>query len=424
MFGKGKPEVLVVGAGPVGLFAALALAKRGVQVQIVDRAWRTGAHSYALALHRSSLKLLEKVGLLDKVLEGAYRIERVALYDNESRRGEICLSSEDPTSVSLAVLRQDAFERLLEEALNDLGVQVLWNHEVSRLVSEDDRVVATIDTLEKDTLGYAAAHTEWVVARSTELTVPFVIGADGHRSQVRRSLGIEFPQVGDVQHFAVFEFHTSADLRHAIAVVLGDGTTDVLWPMPEGYCRWGFELKDYAAAEDSRAKDRIAIQLGGAPFPLLEEQSLERLIGDRAPWFEGEIEEINWRIAVRFERRLASAFGKQRVWLAGDAAHMTGPVGMQSMNVGLREAYELAAGMAALLQGQDSPERLQEYDRRGMAEWRFLLGLEGGLEPQREADPWIGQHRARLLSCIPASGPDLAHLAQQLRLTASSVPAG
>ena len=71
MFGRANPEVLVVGAGPVGLFAALALAKQGIQVAIVDREWRPGAHSYALALHPHSLSLLQELGIQESVLERA-----------------------------------------------------------------------------------------------------------------------------------------------------------------------------------------------------------------------------------------------------------------------------------------------------------------------------------------------------------------
>ncbi len=337
MSDKNVPEVLVVGAGPVGLFAALSLAKQGVSVQIVDRDWRTGAHSYALAIHRRSLALLDGLGLREKVLEGAYPIHSVGLYDRAGRRAEIGLSTGEAGDLGLATIRQDVLEQILEQALRQSGVRVQWNHEVSGLVVEDDCVAATVDKLEKDSVGYAAAHTEWVVARSTRLKVPYVIGADGHQSTVRKALGIDYPRVGPPRHFAVFEFQTDAVFHHQMRIAWDDAATSVLWPLPEGYCRWGFELEDFTGRTGPRIKDRLAVELGGQAFPVLGEESLAKLIAERAPWFDGRIGEIRWRIVVRFDSCLASALGRQRAWLAGDAVHMTGPVGMQSMNLGLRE---------------------------------------------------------------------------------------
>lgn len=223
MFGKKRPQVLVVGAGPVGLFAAIGLVKRGVEVQIVDKEWRTGTHSYALALHGQSLRLLEQFGLLPQIEQNAYRIDRVAFHDAQSRRAELCLEpilklpqrpsaaeelpshgrlqdrlsiAPPPGSLSLAVLRQDVLEQLLEDTLKHLGVSVHWNHEVAHLAPGDDGVTVTINRLQKNSVGYASAHTEWVVAKRLELQVPFVIGADGYRSTVRQSLGIDFPAFG------------------------------------------------------------------------------------------------------------------------------------------------------------------------------------------------------------------------------------
>src|SRR3954454_24848962 len=84
-----RPEVLVAGAGPVGLMAALTLAEQGIQVQIVDQEKRPAARSYALALHPQSLRLLDEVGLADELLERAHRIERLAFYEGMERRGEV-----------------------------------------------------------------------------------------------------------------------------------------------------------------------------------------------------------------------------------------------------------------------------------------------------------------------------------------------
>jgi 2-polyprenyl-6-methoxyphenol hydroxylase-like FAD-dependent oxidoreductase len=416
MAGTQDPEVLVVGAGPVGLFASLALADRGIRVQIIDKLSRTGIHSYALALHGRVLRLLKDYDLLDRVLAQAYPVCLVGLFDPQDCRAEIALPEESDGLPALVVLPQDAFERELANALMARGVPIHWNRAASQLGLHEDHVAVTIDHLVQESVGYAVAHTEWLVARSSELRVPYVIGADGHRSTVRRRLGIEFAEAGEAQTYSVFEFETQADLAHQLRLVFAQRTADILWPLPGGACRWSFELPDYAAPAAARRRDRLGILLGAAQYPAMTEADLERLMAERAPWFRGRMTRLNWQIVVRFERRLAKEFGRQRVWLAGDAGHMTGPAGSQSMNVGLREAAELAEILAGLLRQGESADRLQTYNRQRQAEWQQLLGLGGGLQADNHTDAWLAQNKARLLPCLPASGEMLAGLAQSLGL--------
>jgi len=416
MIAPQDPEVLVVGAGPVGLFAGLALAQRGVRVQVIDKMSRTGVHSYALALHGRALGLLRPFGLLNKILAQAYPIRKVGLFDQGGRRAEVALPDAEDGLPGLVVLPQDVFERVLEEALAAHGVRVQWNHAVSRLASHEEHAAVTIDKLVQESVGYAVAHTEWMVAKSTTLEVPFVIGADGHRSAVRRELDIEFTEAGEAHNYTVFEFETDFDLDHQLRFILGERTADVLWPLPGGACRWSFQLPDFVAPAAARRRDRLGVMIGSAQYPAMTEEDLHRLIGERAPWFRGSLSRLNWQIVVRFERRLARSFGKQCVWLAGDAAHMTGPAGSQSMNVGLREADDLAGIIAGILRDGQPAAQLQTYNERRLTEWRQLLGLDGGLKADSHTDPWLRQHTARLLPCLPATGGDLARLAQQLGL--------
>ncbi len=416
MFGKKKADVLVIGAGPVGLFAALALAKKGVRVTIADKEWRTGAHSYALALHGQELGLLNELGIMSEVLDKSYLVHTVGLYDGKQRRAELRIGGDDPSNRPLAVMCQDVLEHTFEEALRREGTKVLWNHSISRLVPTQQSAVATIDKLVKDSVGYGVARTEWMIAKTYDMEVPLVLGADGHHSIARRKLDIDFIETGPVQHFAVFECELDEELGHEMKLNLRDETTDVLWPLPDRRCRWSFQLLDYAAPQETRTKNRLAVEIGNARFPTLNEHSLQRFIDERAPWFDRRIKHIDWRIVVRFEQRMAASFGKERVWLAGDAAHLTGPVGMQSMNVGLREGKELADIMAKILAGEGSMEQLEQYNQQRQTEWRGLLGLEGGITASAQADPWVRQIATRLLPCLPASGADLTAMAAQIGL--------
>jgi len=422
-----NPHVLVAGAGPVGQFAALALAHRGVAVQIADTGIWPCKHSYALALHPQTIRLLDAYGLKDQVLAAAYPVRAIGLYDKSGKRGAISLGDPADPTACLAVLRQDFIEEMLEKALAARDIKVQWRHEVAELTPGAESVGVRLNKLEKESRGYIVAHNEWVVGKTTELEVPYVIGADGYNSRVRRTLGADFPEVGPAQYFAVFEFQTKANLGHEMRIVLDDGATSVLWPLPNGYCRWSFELPDYHDAGVEMMKDRL-FSAGLGYFPterpkereapsesshpaVLSETSLHNLLAERAPWFLATIDHITWRTIVRFERRLTSSYGAGRLWLAGDAAHTTGPAGIQSMNVGMLEAEELAAALAG-----GSRASLEAYNGHWTQVWRQLHGMETPLRSDPTTDPWIAQNAAALTACLPAHGPDLAALAAQLNL--------
>jgi 2-polyprenyl-6-methoxyphenol hydroxylase-like FAD-dependent oxidoreductase len=427
-----SPEVLIAGAGPVGQFAALTLAHQGVPVQIIDTGIWPCQRSYALALHPQTVKMLRGMNLADPVLAAALPVRTLALFDRAGRRAQIELEEED---APLAVVRQDVIEKLLEGELEKEGVRIAWRHELAGIEQRDGDVAVEINRYDKEARGYTVAHTEWVIDKTLHEKVKFVIGADGHDSRVRRAAGINFPEVGPPQYYAVFEFSSDAGLGHEVRLVLGEKTTDVLWPLPNGGCRWSFELPDYhdTAAEKlkdfflsagfgyfptEREKDRM--RQAGDSIPELDESHLKELLAQRAPWFSGNIASVTWRTVVRFERRLASAYGQGRLWLAGDAAHLTGPAGIQSMNAGLFEARHLADTIGAILREKAPLTELQIYNERWLGVWRQLHQIGGGLQARAGADPWIAARAPHLVSALPAHGPALAALAAQVGLEASA----
>lgn len=400
-----RPEVLVAGAGPVGLMAALALAEQGIQVQIVDQERRPAARSYALALHPQSLRLLDEVGLAGELLERAHRIERLAFYEGMERRAELDLTALPAEFPFVAVLPQQILEGTLESALKARGVPVLWNHRLAELHLGGGGAAALVERL-------GAAGVE----DGFDVRPEFLIGADGHRSVVRHALQASYVEMAPAELFAVFELIADGPPEEEARVVFSGGKTGVLWPLGGKRYRWSLQVDEWEGFEEPRFKSRLYPEVGDEPFPYLVRDKLSELIAESAPWLTADVGEIVWSMAVRFERRLAGRFGHGKAWLAGDAAHLASPVGAQSMNVGIREAYDLARRLGFILREDYPPDLLESYDAACRHEWRQLLGARGRPEPGPSTDPWVRKHAARILPCVPGSGDDLILLLRQLGL--------
>ena len=412
-----ETQVLVVGAGPVGLSAALRLAQAGIAVEIIDEQWRPAGHSYALGLHPSSLALLAELGLAEELEQAGARVPTMSLFERRERRAQVPLGEGARFPFALS-LPQSELESRLAARLEALGVHVRWNHRLAGLMPGPRGMAARVDRLEKESGGYAVAHTTWVVAKTIDLSAEFVLGADGHRSMVRRTLDIPFDETGPSQVFAVCECDLDRSVGAELRLVLDGPMVSAMWPLPGGRARWSIELPDSAVRAVDRAKSRLSARIGEGFFQHLDEAELRALLAERAPWFEPVFAGLGWTIEVRFERRLAARGGHDRTWLAGDAVHLTGPVGMQSMNAGLREAAALATCVTKILRGQEPMTALPDLARRTFAEWRFLQGTAGGLRTTSDTPAFVRAHADRLLPCLPGTGGEIDVLADRLGLTA------
>jgi 2-polyprenyl-6-methoxyphenol hydroxylase-like FAD-dependent oxidoreductase len=394
MFGKQQSDVLVAGAGPTGLLTALHLARAGVSVRILDKHWRTGAHSYALALHARSLELLEPLGLVPALLEHGRRVDRVAFWESGQALGRVSLAELGGPFPFVLVLPQSALEGELENRLLAAKVRVLWNHRLERLHEEADGLVAEVARLDRVASGYPIARSEWIVVKSRTERARYAVGADGYHSMLREQLGYRFEQHGALETFSVFELEGDRDPGGELSVMFEGEMTSAIWPMPGTRCRYSFQIS----------------------HPSQHDPSLNRLneyIRERAPWLHEVRGEVAWASMVQFDRRLATGMGRNRLWLVGDAVHLTGPIGVQSMNSGLVDAHELAWRLAAVVRGERGPDVLVDYESERMAELRRLFHVEGLAAPDSGPE-WARRRWSRVVSSIPATGAHLDALLGQL----------
>jgi len=168
---------------------------------------------------------------------------------------------------------------------------VRWNHRFDDLHAEEDSVLATVEELEGTAMGYIVPHWETVVQKRLSIRAQYVVGADGHNSLVRQRAGIQYDSLGDTEAFVACEFATDTEADDEVRVVLDNGTTNVLWPLPGNAHRWTFQLIHSDVPSEFPEKDRAASRME----QVLNEQirgGLLRLAHHRAPWFSAKVDGI------------------------------------------------------------------------------------------------------------------------------------
>jgi len=416
MFNHKKTDIAVLGAGPVGLIAAHALADRNIDYVLLDRGQRTNIHSYALALHPDTLELLDSFGLSDRILENSLQLPTVSIYEDDLHKATLDYNKLPLKYPFLTVISQGELEGILVDALKKKSRKPLWNHRVRFIVEQADALNIAVDRLSEGMTGYAVAHLETQIDKTLDYQANYLIGADGHESVARRSASIDFPEVSPSADYAVFEFKTDADLPNEMRLIIKDNKTHVYWPLPNGHCRWSFQVDQGVASNHSREKDNKFNPFNNSSPSLLDHQHLDAFLAENVPWFKGSIEDLSWRMLVNFEHRLANSFGKGRIWLAGDSAHMAPHAGILSMNVGMCEAVDLVEILSTLGTHLVRQQALADYNKQRLAEWRHLLDLDHHIYAVDQTARWALSHRNSLIGNIPASGETLSELLAQLHL--------
>lgn len=315
-----KPNVLVVGAGPVGLTMAAELARYGVPVRIIDKADQRTDKSKALVLWSRTLELMDRAGCTEAFVAAGQKVEAANIVAASKLIAHVSISGVESPHPYALMLPQSETERLLEEHLNRLGVRVERQMELIRFETGETGV--------KTTLRSASGQEE-------ELDVPWLIGCDGAHSTVRHGLGMPFTGstlqsnwiLADV-HLKAFPFPISE-----IATYWHEQGVLVVFPISPGRYRI---VADLGSGEEHPADPTMS--------------DVQRILDVRGPGGLVASDPI-WLSAFRINERKVADYRSGRVFVAGDAAHVHSPAGGQGMNTGMQDAFNLAWKLALVCRG-------------------------------------------------------------------------
>lgn len=346
-------DVLVVGAGPAGLAAALQAHDHGAAVRVVERRPEEFRPSRAMIIHPRTLECLRPLGVTDELLDRG-DIAPAAELHLGNRRVSVRLSDLDLPDTAyphLLLERQAEVEAVLAHALTQRGVTI------ERGIELVDLTVGSGDLPARATLR-SAAGTGTALCR-------FVAGCDGAASTVRSVAGIGWRGADYRQEVVLADVELTGDLTPGVVhVAAGRDGLLFLFSLGEG-ATWRV-----LATRPLRASAGEAPGQPGAPVPATD---VQRLI-DNSGLAVG-VDQLQWSASVRLQDRLAASYRYRNLFLAGDAAHTHSPAGGQGMNTGIQDAINLGWKLAFAVGNGNHDELLDSYDRERRPVARQVLAM-------------------------------------------------
>jgi 3-(3-hydroxy-phenyl)propionate hydroxylase len=395
--------VLIVGAGPTGLAAAMSLARAHIPVRLIDKAPQPNPYSRAIGIQARTLELLEQHRLIEPFLELGHRARIANLFSNGMRLAQLDFDPLHTRYPYLLFLDQSVTERLLTEHLATMGVTIERGVELTMFSQGATSIQAT--------LRRADGHTE-------TMRPSYMIAADGAHSAIRHRLGLTFAGKTFEQTFLLADLHAETDWPedefHIFASAEG---LVALFPMGHGRHRL---LADHAVEPAAVAAPATPAVLGEPPLDQVPPPSLEQckaLIARRVRE-RVDVSNLAWSSYFHLNSRMVDKLRAGRIFLAGDAAHVHSPAGAQGMNTGIQEAFNLGWKLARVLKGAAPDRLLDTYHLERHPIERDVLRQTGFITHMAEADHGpLKLLRERVMPVLAALGP----LRDAARLTISEL---
>ncbi len=314
-------DVLIVGAGPVGLTMAATLAYQGVSCRLIDKSLQASDKSKALVLWSRTLELFDSMGLAETFVQAGMKIHGASIYGNGERLVHLGLDGvKSPFGFPL-MIPQTETERVLAAHLHQQGIPVERGVELTKFQETPAGIVSTL------------RHTD---GSEETVATSWLIGCDGAHSTVRHLLGVPFTGHAEPNDWLLADIHVEGPLA-------GDEVS-VFWHARGVLVFFPITRDRFRVIADLGAADKMERRAD----PTLAE--VQAKVDERGPGGLTLVDPV-WLANFRINERKVSDYRHGRVMLAGDAAHIHSPAGGQGMNTGMQDAFNLAWKLALISKG-------------------------------------------------------------------------
>jgi 3-(3-hydroxy-phenyl)propionate hydroxylase len=365
-------DVAIVGAGPTGLTLANILGQIGIRTVLVERNRGTVQEPRAVSIDDESLRTMQGIGLVDAV------IKNVALdYGSHYLTpGGKRFATVEPSTREYGFPRRNAFtqpklEATLREGLGRFEmVTALFEYSCDMIEECEDGVLACLS-------GVGDAR--------VDIKARYLVGCDGARSVIRKHIGSTLSGSTYDQRWLIVDLASTRERLRQTRVVCNPARPFLTLPGPSGIRRYEFMLHDNetdeVATDPQFVRDLLAASGPDADAPVVRRQ------------------------VYTFHARVADRWRSGRIFLAGDAAHLSPPFAGQGMNSGIRDAQNLGWKLAAVVRGEIGPGLLDSYQSERAPHARALIQLAINMGrvmmPTSRLQAWLVQAAFRLTRLAP-----------------------
>jgi 2-polyprenyl-6-methoxyphenol hydroxylase-like FAD-dependent oxidoreductase len=370
-------DVVVVGAGPVGLAVAASLTQHGHDVAVIDRQSEAAHASRAAVIHARTLEMLEAIGVSSGLTELGIHAQQFSIRDGDRELVSVRFDSLPTDYPYTLMIPQNITEKVLLDRLEELGGAVHPPYVATGLRQAKDSAHVTLNS-------------------GDVIKAKYVVAADGMNSTMRKLAGLESEGTDSLPlSFALADVRADGGLpTDRVLLFFSSAGMLVVAPLPDGSYR-------LVAAVD---KPPERPDVGFA----------QRLLNTRGPNSTPvNVREVIWGSRFRIHERVADRYRAGRVLLAGDAAHTHSPAGGQGMNLGLRDAMTLGDALSVAL-NESREDKLDEYAARSRAEAIRVVALAHRLTRLATAPPAVRPLRNALLRALALAPAFRRGLAEQL----------